>query len=434
MTLRLYRALITLLGPLISLYLERRRRLGKEDPVRFSERLGVAGLARPNGEVIWLHGASVGEAMSVLQLIDRLLAHRPDLNVLVTTGTVTSSELLRKRLPSRAIHQYVPVDRPRDVGRFLDHWHPDLAVWIESELWPNLIATTHERGIPLLLIQARLSERSFRRWARLRGFAKDLISRFDICLAQDEVTAERYRRLGAGDVRVIGNLKDAAPLLPASADELARISDEIGARPCWVAASTHAGEEVIVAAALAALRTSHPNLLTIVAPRHPARGREVAELFEKSGFSTVQRSQGSAAATTDVFIVDTIGELGLFYRLVEIVYVGGSLVAHGGHNPMEAARLCCAVLYGPHMKNFEPMVAALRQMEASVEVTDAGSLATEVGKLLADDARRLALIERAQAAAALGAGAIDRVYAVISARISDAAMPIEPETTYHARA
>jgi 3-deoxy-D-manno-octulosonic-acid transferase len=434
MILQLYRALITLFEPLISVYLRRRRQLGKEDPTRFSERRGIAGRSRPSGTLIWLHGASVGEATSVLPLIDRLLTERVDLHVLVTTGTVTSSELMHERLPSRAIHQYVPIDRSRDVQRFLDHWCPDLAVWIESELWPNLIATTHERGIALLLIQARLSERSFRRWTLIGSFAKNLIGRFEICLAQDEVTAERYRRLGADDVRVIGNLKDAAPPLPVNASELTKISAALGERPCWVAASTHAGEEAVVAEALTILRKSHPDLLTIIAPRHPARGSEVVDLFEKSGFATAKRSDGSAIDATNVFVVDTIGELGLFYRLAEIAYIGGSLVTHGGHNPMEAARLGCAVLYGPHMNNFETMVATLRQLEASVEVTDAASLASQVGDLLADDTRRRELIERAKLAAAQGAEAVDRIYEVISARLGDESAPVAPEIPHHARA
>ena len=178
MMLRIYRALTAIMSPLISLYVWHRRRIGKEDRIRFAERRGIAGRSRPRGNLIWLHGASVGEAMSVLPLVERLLAERPDAHVLVTTGTVSSSKLMGERLPQRAIHQYVPIDRSGDVRRFLDHWRPDLAVWIESELWPNLIAAADERRIPLLLIQGRLSERSFRRWNRFAGFARDVIGRF----------------------------------------------------------------------------------------------------------------------------------------------------------------------------------------------------------------------------------------------------------------
>ena len=434
MILGTYRAFLTILGPLITLYLWRRRRSGKEDPIRFPERRGIPGRARPSGQLVWLHGASVGEAVSVLQLIDRLLESRPDLNILITTGTVTSSQLLRDRLPARAIHQYVPIDHPRDVQRFLDHWRPDLALWIESELWPNLIATSHQRGIRMLLIQGRLSERSYRRWARMIGFANDILGRFEICLAQDDVAAARYRQLGMRDVRVMGNLKDAAPPLPTNEVDLAQLSAALGERRCWVAASTHPGEEEIVAEAAAILRATYPDFLTVIAPRHPTRGADAVAIFEKRGFTTAQRSNGATFSATDVFVVDTIGELGLFYSLADIVYIGGSLVPHGGHNPMEAARLGCVVLHGPHMRNFENMVASLRQMEASAEVTDAASLAAAVATLLEDNTQRQEQIERAKAAAALGAEAIDRIYDLVSTCLGESAKPVGRETAYHARA
>ena len=433
MTLAFYRALTIVLSPLIALYVWRRRWRGQEDKIRFAERRGVAEKPRPTGKLLWLHGASVGEAISVLPLVDRLLAMHPNLHILVTTGTVSSATLLEGRLPPRAIHQYVPIDRSGNVRRFLDHWRPDIAVWIESELWPNLIATTDERGIPMFLIQGRLSAQSFQRWARFAGFAKNVIGRFQICLTQDEVTAERYRQLGGRDVQMIGNLKDAAPPLPVNEAELASMAEARGTRPSWVAASTHPGEETIIADAVAILQPRYPDLLTIVAPRHPTRATEVANIFSAQGLSTARRSQRASLAKADVFVVDTIGELGLFYRLSEIAFIGGSLIAHGGQNPMEAARLGCAVLHGPHMTNFEGMAAALRGGEASAEVSDAASLAAHIDQLLTDSALRRVRVESAEAVSGQGAEVIERVFDSISTWLGEAD-PDRPTATNRARA
>ena len=433
MTLTIYRVLVALLSPLLSFFIWHRRRRGKEDPVRFPERRGVAGQRRPAGTLLWFHGASVGEAMSVLPLVDHLLAVRSDLHILVTTGTVSSAKLLADRLPQRAIHQYVPIDRSRDIKRFLDHWHPDIAIWIESELWPNLIASADERSIPLFLIQGRLSARSFRRWTRFGGFARDLIGRFTTCLTQDEVTADRFRQLGARDVHVIGNLKQAAPPLPVNPTELAMMVEALGTRPSWVAASTHPGEEEIIADAAVTLRRVHPDLLTIIAPRHPTRATEVADILSARGLSTAQRSKRGSLSEADVFIVDTIGELGLFYRLSKIAFVGGSLVAHGGQNPMEAARLGCAVLHGPNMTNFEGMAAELTQANASIEVVDGLSLARHVGQLLADPTQRRAIAERAEIVSGGGTEIVEQLSASISTWLGDPA-PDSRAAANHAHA
>ena len=256
---------------------------------------------------------------------------------------------------------------------------------------------------------------------------------FQVCLAQDDVTAERYRRLGARDVRVIGNLKDAAPPLPVNDAELKVFSEQIGTRPCWIAASTHDGEEEIIADAIPDIRTANPTLLTIVAPRHPMRGTKIAEIFAARGFSIARRSELAPLTETDVFIVDTIGELGLFYRLTEIAFIGGSLVAHGGHNPMEAARLGCAIMHGPHMANFASMAATLHHANASIEVSDAATLAARTAELLASQELRCNHINRAETVASQGAAAIDRVYSTISDWLSDPP-PAQAEVAHHARA
>ncbi len=400
--LSLYQASTTALGPLVALYLARRMAHGKEDRDRFSERQGVASHARPPGPLVWVHAASNGEAVSMLSLIDRLLVERPALSVLVTTGTVTSARLLAHRLPAdRAWHQYVPVDRPAYVRRFLDHWRPDLALWVESELWPNLICQTDRTGIPLLLLNGRMSARSFRGWQRVPGLIAPLLACFELCLAQDELQAERFRRLGAAAAATVGDLKTAAAPLPFDENELARIAARAVDRPLWLAASTHQGEEEAAAAVHRALKRERPGLLTIIAPRHPARADEIAAMLERAGLTVARRARGETLdSSTDIYLADTLGELGLFYRLAGIAFIGGSLTPKGGHNPLEAALLDCAILHGPDMSNCAAMAESLAAAGATVTVRDASELASAVGRLLGDPVERAA---RAAAAAGIAA-------------------------------
>jgi 3-deoxy-D-manno-octulosonic-acid transferase len=400
--LGLYRAASTLLGPLIRLYLLQRRARGKEDPMRFGERLGRASRPRPQGPLVWLHAASVGEATSTLALVERLIAERPGLNVLVTTGTVTSAQVMAARLPPGAFHQYVPVDRSAWVEQFLDHWRPDLAIWIESELWPNLLNATQRAGVPTVLLNGRLSARSFARWQRWPALAVALIGGFDLVLAQDEAQAERFRRLGAPRAFSVGDLKSTADPLPYDAAELARLQEAVRGRPFWLAASTQPGEEELVAAAHSLLAERFPNLLTIVAPRHPARADEVVALLP----GAARRSRGEAP-TAPFYLVDRLGELGLFYRLAGTVFVGGSLVQKGGHNPLEPALLDCAILMGPDRANCAAVAAEL----GVTEVRDAASLASEVGQLLADPAERARRAGAAAEVAARHRGVLDAVIA-----------------------
>ncbi|HZT52334.1 MAG TPA: 3-deoxy-D-manno-octulosonic acid transferase [Stellaceae bacterium] len=411
-----YRALSIALGPAISLYLGRRLARGKEDPERFAERRGHAGRPRPAGPLVWVHAASVGEAVSILSLIDRLLVERPRLSVLVTTGTVTSARLLAHRLPAeRAWHQYVPIDRPADVRRFLWHWRPDLALWVESELWPNLVTETHAQGIPLLLLNGRMSLRSFRAWQRLPGLIGPLLKSFALCLAQDAVQADRLLRLGAAEATTVGDLKAAAAPLPVDEAKFAALAAALDGRPLWLAASTHEGEEEIAAAAHRLLMLQERGLLTIIAPRHPARGDAVAAMLAQRGLRVARRSLGEAPGRSiDIYLVDTLGELGLFYRLAGIAFVGGSIARRGGHNPLEAALLDCAILHGPDMSNCAAMARALASAGATVTVTDGPSLAAAVGRLIADPVERAA-----RAAAAAGVAAHNRdVLDAVMARLA----------------
>jgi 3-deoxy-D-manno-octulosonic-acid transferase len=405
-----YRVLTRPLAPLVVLYLQRRRRRGKEDGLRLPERRGLARAIRPPGPLIWIHAASVGEATAALRLIERLLEARSELEILVTTGTVSSARLLEQRLPTRARHQYVPVDLPGWIRRFLDYWQPDMALWVESELWPNLVLATHARGIPMMLINGRLSARSYRRWRRWPGLIGPVLGAFEQCLAQDFEQAERLRRLGARDVAAVGDLKAAGKALPVDHGQLRRLRREIGLRPLWLAASTHPGEEEIAAAVHARLAIDHPGLLTIIAPRHPARGDAVAAMLTGRGLSVARRSHAQPIdSKADVYLADTIGELGLFYSLAGIAFIGGSMTPNGGHNPFEAARLGCAILHGPDMSNCASMAAALAAAGAAETVSSADDLARAVSALLADRrlcAARCAAGARADAA---GQGVLDAV-------------------------
>jgi 3-deoxy-D-manno-octulosonic-acid transferase len=412
--LALYRALTVALGPAIRLYLQRRLTRGKEDPERFGERLGQAGKPRPPGPLVWLHAASVGEATSALALIERLRRERPSLEVLVTTGTVTSAAMLAGRLPGeRARHQYVPVDRPSYVRCFLDHWRPDLAIWIESELWPNLLGETRRRGVPTVLLNARLSARSFERWRRLPGAIAPILAGFALCLAQDDHQAERLRRLGAAGARSVGDLKAAAAPLPADEAELRRFRETLAGRPFWLAASTHPGEEEAAAASHRRLRTVHPGLLTIVVPRHPARGEAIAAALPD--LAVVRRAVSALPdADTDLYIADTLGELGLFYRLAEIVFVGASLTPKGGHNPLEPALLDCAILHGPDMSNCRAVADALAEANAAMTVGNSDDLARTIDLLLRNPAERARRAAAARKVAERQAGVLDRVLAELA--------------------
>jgi 3-deoxy-D-manno-octulosonic-acid transferase len=407
-----YRALTRPLAPLARLYLVRRWRRGKEDGLRLRERRGLACNPRPPGPLVWIHAASVGEATAMLRLIERLLEARPTLEILLTTGTVASARLLETRLPARARHQFVPIDLPSWIGRFLDHWRPDLALWVESELWPNLVLATHARQIPMILVNGRLSARSYRRWRRWPGLIGPMLGAFTQCLAQDADQAERLRRLGARDVAAVGDLKAAGAALPFDQAQLWLLRRQIGSRPLWLAASTHAGEEEIAVATHHRVAADHTGLLTVIAPRHPARGDAVAAMLARRGLNVARRSHGdSVGDDTEIYLADTIGELGLLYRLAGIAFIGGSLTPKGGHNPFEAARLDCAIVHGPDMSNCAGMASALAEAGAAETVTGADELAKAVTALLSDRRLRAERCAAGARAAAAGHGILDAVAA-----------------------
>jgi 3-deoxy-D-manno-octulosonic-acid transferase len=351
LTLHVYRALLTAATPLAGVLLSHRLKRGKEDPRRLAERRGESTVLRPPGPLVWVHGASVGEVAAIIPLVERIVSK--DFKVLVTSGTVGSAKLCEQRLPVGVIHQFVPWDTPRFIARFLDHWKPNLALFTESDLWPNTIVMSHARRIPLILINGRLSERSFNRWRYAPATIGAMLRRFDLCLAQSPAYATRYRDLGAPRIATTGNLKLDVPEPPADRDSLQALQSAIGGRTTIAAASTHAGEEIALIDTHRKLRHSFPQLLTLIAPRHPDRGPGIVEIASAAGLSASLRSQGRLPdSKTDIYVVDTFGELGLVYRLAPIVFVGGSLATHGGQNPVEPIKLGAAVLHGPHVWNF----------------------------------------------------------------------------------
>jgi 3-deoxy-D-manno-octulosonic-acid transferase len=423
----IYRGLTEIGGPAIRLYLARRRAAGKEDPVRRLERLGLASCPRPSGRLVWIHAASVGESLSVLVLINRLIDRYPGLSVLITTGTVTSAELMAKRLPPRALHHYVPVDRMPWVRRFLDHWRPDMALWIESEIWPNLLHEIGRRKIPSALVNARMSAGSFRKWSRVPGFIGPLLRVFSLCLTQPETEAERLRLHGANDVRCLGNLKFSAEPLPADPGALEEVREAFGNRPVWLLASSHPREEVIAADVHAELRALLPGLLTVIVPRHPERGGEVRDMLSGRGLKAALRSARQLPGMEhEAYVADTMGELGLFFRLAPVVCVGGSLAPIGGHNPVEPAQFGCAVIYGPHMTNFSEVASQLETGSAALRIADGAELSQTVGRLLNDGAERSRLGAAAREVADRNRRVVDAVLDALAPTLADAGIAACP--------
>ncbi|MBR6408831.1 MAG: 3-deoxy-D-manno-octulosonic acid transferase [Alphaproteobacteria bacterium] len=384
MLLKLYKALLTFLYPLaLNRYIEKRKKNGKEDLKRFNERLGKATLPRPKGKLIWMHGASVGESISMLPLIHRLLEVFPDVHIMVTTGTTTSADVMAKRLPDRAFHQYFPLEHPLYAARFIRHWKPDLALWFESEFWPAMLSALKKRNIPIILVNGRISNKSFRRWQQFEFVIKEILSCFTLCLGQSDEDTYRLKVLGAKNTASLGNLKYAGLPLPVDETKKAELAEQFSGRNVWLVSSTHEDEEAKIGRFLKDLAKKVPNLLTVMVPRHPHRGIEIKERLEKEyGLSVSLRSADEKITNkTDVYIADTIGELGIFYELIDIVFIGGSLIAHGGQNFMEPSRSRDAVLVGPHMHNFTDAMNRAKRADAVIQVNDVLELIDMVEKL-----------------------------------------------------
>lgn len=373
--------------PLVGGYIAWRTTKGKEERTRRRERYGISKVARPPGPLVWVHAASVGESNAVIPLVRRIAGF--GINVVFTTGTVTSAHLVRERFGDKVLHQYVPLDLKPAVSRFLDHWKPDLAIIAESEIWPMTILELGTRRVPQVLVNGRLSDRSFAAWKKRSFIAEALFENLSHVVAQSELDGERFRALGARPVSVSGNLKVDTDPPVVEEDALRRMRSEIGGRPVWAAISTHQGEEVIAADVHELVKKRHPELLTIIVPRHPDRADALAASFFARGLKTVRRSLGDQVTSdTDILLGDTIGEMGLYLRLTEIAFVGRSMTSEGGQNPLEPAMLETAVLSGRNVQNFRDSYQKLIERGGARLVGDRDMLAGAVNFLLGNEAKR----------------------------------------------
>jgi 3-deoxy-D-manno-octulosonic-acid transferase len=387
--------------PLIGTYVAWRASKGKEDRTRRRERYGLAGRERPSGPVIWVHAASVGETIAVVPLVQHIVGY--GVNVVLTTGTVTSAHVAEERLGKGVIHQYVPLDLKPAVSRFLDHWQPDLAIIAESEIWPMTILELGSRRVPQVLVNGRLSDRSFKSWKKRAYLAEALFENLAHVVAQSEADGERFQALGARPVTVSGNLKVDTVPPPADEKALASLQRQIGRRPTWAAVSTHDGEEAVAAEVHTMLRGRHRGLLTIIVPRHPERTDAIAAQFTAMGLDVARRSAGAkVTADTDILLGDTIGEMGLYLRLTEIAFVGRSLTTEGGQNPLEPAMLDTAVLAGRNVQNFREAYQRLIDSGGAKLVRDRDMLAGAVNFLLVNEVARHEMM-------AAGAATVDQM-------------------------
>ena len=384
MFIKIYNALIYLLYPLVIRgYINKRKEKGKEDLKRFNERIGRPKLKRPEGKLIWFHGASVGETLSMLPLISKLLQENPDVHAMITSGTITSAELMQKRLPDRAFHQYIPIDNPKFVEKFLTHWHPDVALWFESEFWPAMLGGIKQHKIPLILINGRISDKTFKHWKMCKPIIKELLSCFSLCLGQSEQDAQRLQTLGAPKVQCLGNIKYAGFNPPVDEEKKKDILNQIGNRPVWAVVSTHNDEELQIGKQLKLLKKEIPNILTIIAPRHPQRGPEIQQQLNDLGLKTALRTKNEKISPeTEVYIADTIGEVGIWYEISPVVFIGGSLIPHGGQNFIEPCRFHDAVFVGPSTNNFTDAMNRASKAQAVIKIKDAADLLQNVSELL----------------------------------------------------
>jgi 3-deoxy-D-manno-octulosonic-acid transferase len=395
--------------PFIGTYVAWRTAKGKEDPGRRRERYGLSGRRRPPGPLVWMHAASVGETNAVVPLIERILDS--DINVVLTTGTVTSAKVAEARLGRRIIHQYVPLDLKPAVSNFLDHWKPDLAIIAESEIWPMTILELGARRVPQVLVNGRLSDRSYASWKKRAFIAEALFENLAHVVAQSETDGERFASLGARPVTVSGNLKIDTTPPPADEMALAGLKRQIGVRRTWAAVSTHDGEEAVAGEVHRMLKPRHAGLLTIVVPRHPERAEAIARIFAGQGLTVARRSRHEPVGPeTDILLGDTIGEMGLYLRLTEIAFVGRSLTGEGGQNPIEPAMLNTAVLSGLNVQNFREAYQRLIDRGGAKLVRDRQMLAGAVNYLLNNPAARRDMIAAGASAVEEMRGALDRTF------------------------
>lgn len=418
----LYRALSFLLWPLLQVVLWVRLQKGKEIPSRITEKRGLSSKPRPTGRLVWFHGASVGETLALLKLIHIILDKHKDVHILVTSGTKSSAALLKDKLPPRAFHQFAPLDHPLWVERFLSHWQPDVAIMTESDFWPNLLYTTHKKGIKLFLLNGRMSPKSFKNWKKFMPLAKTIFGFFDVFLLQRKIDKQFFRQLGVQDekITITGNIKYSADPLPHNPQTLQTLRESIKDRPVWLYASCHPGEDKIAYKTHMALKKKYPHLLTIIVPRHPEKKDIFKHHLREFKLRAAFRSDTAAISEkTDIYIADSFGELGLFFSLTDIAFIGGSFVKLGCHNPIEAAQLKCAILFGPHIYNFSETCYDLLGREAAFQCEDDDDVIEYVSLLLKNSKKRQKMVENAFLFAQEKANIVHDVYTVLKPDLDD---------------
>lgn len=380
----IYRALLYLLAPMIRWHVYARAKAGKEDPSRLAERWGYS-TAHPPARPLWIHAASVGEAASALAIIDLIRAIKPALPILITTGTVTSARVVAARLPANTWHQYAPYDHPVWVNRFLDHHRPLAAIRVEAEIWPVMLGAIKARSIPAIALNAWMSDRSFRRWRMIPHTIKTLLSTFETIIADGPTVATRLTSLGAINVQAGHNLKFLAAPLALNDTVREDLARQIGPRPTWLYASTHADEEMIAARIHQNLKKSFPTILTLIAPRHPDRRDAIRTSLTSTGLNIAWRSQGQhIIPDTDLYMVDTMGEMGMFYATIPVTVIGRSFSRDGGggHNPIEPARLACYPLSGPQVQNLASIFTVMTDHHAAETLPDRAAITARLHHLL----------------------------------------------------
>lgn len=411
---KLYRLLSKRSAPALRCYLNHRIKRGKEDAGRIDERYGIPSAPRPDGKLIWIHAASVGEAQAALILLNQINTRLSDStrppHILVTTGTQTSAQLMEQRLPDNATHQYIVLDHPDWVRAFFDHWRPNMAFWMESELWPNILKFIKKRHIPCALINARMSKTSFRNWKKAKGMARNALSAFDTVLCQTETHKEYFEVLGAQNVIVTDNLKYSATALPYGEKALKELEKATKSRSIWLYASSHKGEESLTCDIHKRLKQLHPDILTILVPRHPERRTEIEK--DCDGLVTQLRSKKKQInKKTEIYIADTLGELGLFYKVSDIAVIGRSFSddGGGGHNPLEASLLDCAVITGPNHQNQQEIFDDMLAENAAIVVNDKDALYKTIQSLMDNEQQRKELIKAGASFAKKKANVINHV-------------------------
>lgn len=354
-----------------------RLRAGKEHPTRYRERYGISEIPRPEGTVIWIHGASVGESLSALPILHWFRQHAPDTTLLMTSGTVTSAEILKKRAGDMILHQFIPWDHPKWTQRFMGHWKPDAVIWLESELWPNHLRLIDKAKIPALLMNGRLSQTSFDRWRKWAPkLAKGLLDGFEHILAQTYRDQARFEDLSDRSIPLMPNLKYASDQLPVRVTDLDGLMAQIGDRRVLVLASSHPNEEDMLIESLEPYWDQLDNWLIVIVPRHPARGNEIMTSLLKRGKTVGLRSRGdSPTVAYKIYIADTLGELGLWFSVSDLTLMGGSWIEHGGHNPIEPAHFANPIILGPYMFNFSRIEQDMLEAQTVIKLSNLDEVA-----------------------------------------------------------